>query len=523
MGAGVSATHTLLALLRDLAAAPARPARPVRILVVDRDPQFFSGVPYGHRSGRASLTLSTLAGFLPDDERARFTAWLDAERDRLLAAADAGWAERHRGDAEAGRWDGLFVPRRWYGEYLTAQATAAIAEARSAGIAEVALLTAEIDSIERSDRGFAVNAGDTRIETAAVLLATGSPPTRRLPTDGSGTAAGLVHDLYDPGLDETLARLREQLGAAAPEDRRVLIAGGNASALEFVLASRGILDELGARLTVLSPGGRPRNWRRKTPGEVAELPALAALTARAADGENLTAAELFEAVAADLRDSVRAGTDVAAVQAMVPAIPSFLPRLSDRERSALATRHGMAITTLLRQDCGDAVAVLEALVERGAVDFQAGRYVGCRPVGRAFEVTIADGRGEQRALPVRYAAVVGAVGFEGVSHTGAPLLRQLLDAGIVEASGSDAGLRVDEQFQAAPGLYVMGPLLAGNAHPRLLVWHAESVRRIMSLAPEAAKSIAREMILVVENDLAGAPSPDGGAVALGGAHDATVR
>ena len=522
VGAGVSATHTLLALLRELATATP-PARPVRILVVDRDPQFFSGVPYGNRSGRASLTLSTLGGFLPDDERTGFTAWLDAECGRLLGAADAGWVERHRGDAEAGRWDGLFIPRRWYGEYLAARTTAAIAKARSTGVAEVALRTAEVASIERSDAGFVVAAGDTRIDTAAVLLATGSPPTRRLPTDGVDDADGLVHDLYDPGLDATLARLHEHLAAAPADDRRVLVVGGNASALEFVLASRGLLDELGARLTVLSPGGRPRNWRRSTPGETAELPALAALKASADDGENLTAAKLYEAVATDLHGAVRAGTDVAAVRAMVPAIPFFLPRLSDRERAALATRYGMAITNLLRQDCGDAVASLEASVERGTVDFLAGRFARCRSVGPSFEVTVADGRGDERPLPDRYDAVVGTVGFEGVSGTRAPLVRQLLDAGIVEASGSDAGLRVDEGYRAAPGVYVMGPLLAGNAHPHLLVWHAESVRRIMSLAPEAAASIARELILVVESDLAEGSIANGRAADVEGAHDATVR
>lgn len=499
VGAGASGTHTLLALLERLScAAPDGPA-PTRIVVIDRDPQFFAGVAWGNRSGPSSLTLSTVQRFLPDQERARFIAWLDSRSARARdTAVDPEWIDRHRADVTAGRWDHLFVPRRWYGEYLAHRARTAIADARAAGVAEVELRTADVTAVDRSEDRHLVTAvegggGVVTVDAAAVVLALGSPPTRRLPgTDASSD--GPIHDIYDPGLPDTLARLHRDLAALPAGDRRVLVVGGNASALEFLLASRGVIGELGAPVTVLSPSGRPRHWRGKRDDEEADLPAITALRARAVDGDRVTAAELHDAVAADLRDAVAAGTDVAAVAEIADSVPLLLATLADEDRAALAAGYGLSLTRMLRHDCGDGVDLLASAVEAGTVDFHAGRYLRCRRDGAHFRVTIADDEGTEHVLDGAFGAIVGAIGFEGVSATTAPLLRRMLRAGLVEASSSDAGLRVDSRFQAAPRLFVVGPLLAGNAHPNMLIWHAESVRRIMAIAREAAPHIARELV-----------------------------
>lgn len=497
VGAGASGTHTLLALLKDLSCAPRR-EQPVRIIVIDRDPQFFSGVAYGNRSGRASLTLSTLNRFLPEGERAHFVAWLTS-RGTLTHddAIDQVWVHRHLADITAGRWDALFIPRRLYGDFLADCAGAAMHDARAEGVAEVELENAEVTSIQPTDDRYLVTALDhdgqvAQIDAAAVVLAIGSPPTRRLQIDGAAPE-GLIQDVYDPGLDTTLTQLRRRLHDLPMASRRVLVVGGNAAALEVVLASSGILQELRAVITVLSPAGRPHHWRRAGEHEAAELTAIASLRKTVDVGERITAAQLHEAVASDLKAAIVSGTGAAAIHEMVESIPFFLESFRDEDRAALAGRYGLLITRLLRQDCGDAVDVLESCIERGAVVFQTGRYLRCRPEGNHFRVTAMDEFGRDRVLEVSYGAIIGATGFESVSATSAPLIRQMLEAGIVAPSTSDAGLRVDSRFRAAPRLYVMGPLLAGNAHPSMLIWQAESVRRIMEIAPRAASCIAREL------------------------------
>ena len=246
-----------------------------------------------------------------------------------------------------------------------------------------------------------------------------------------GVVDGLVDDIYDPSLDATLRQLRRRLVDLPVDGREVLVVGGNAAALEFISASREVRRDLRARLTVLSPTGRPRHWRRRKDAEVAELVAIAALRTQAAGGETVTAKHLYEAVAADLEAAVDAGTDVAAVQEIVTSIPFFLPLFDAKDRAALAGRYGIPISNLLRQDCGDGIAIIEAAIDTGAVVFRAGRYRHCRPEGRYFRVTATDEDGRQDVHDTRYGAIVGAIGFEGVSTTRAPVIQNLLRTGTV--------------------------------------------------------------------------------------------
>lgn len=506
VGAGTSGAHTLLALLAELAAPQRQRGRPVRIVVFDRDRRFFTGIAYGDRSGRASLTLSTLRRFLPDDERARFIAWLVAGRhDVVPAIADPAWLYRHRAAIATNGWDDLFVPRRLYGRYLQEQVDRAIRDARAAGVAECELVTGDVTSIERTGDRHVVGARDAGgrrvgLDAGAVVLTVGSPPARRLPCDDE-TTDGIVHDAYDPGLDATLAAVRRRLLDLPVDTRHVLVVGANATALEFVTASHRIVDELRARVTVLSPSGRPRHWRRRSPDEVATLSATSQLRSAAERGARVTAAQLYQAVHADLRTAVAAGSDLATVPGLADAVPGFLGYLDDADRAAIAERYGLAISRLLRQDCGDAVDVVESDVRSGTLAFETGRYVGSRREESHFRVTATDERGRHAMLDGRFGAIVGAVGFEGVADTRDPLLRQLLRDGLAEASSSNAGLRVDDRFRAAPHLYVVGPLLAGNANRSMLIWHAESVRRIMGVAPAAARFMVREF----EAEILGAP------------------
>jgi len=503
VGAGASGAHSLLAVLKELSSATDARPRPTQIVVIDRDPDFFSGVAYGRRSGRGSLTLSTVERFLPSEEREDFVEWLNQHRDDVLSdpELDEAWIDRHREAIVSGQWAQLFIPRRLYGKYLAECVSAAIWLARFQNVAEFTSINAAVTRLTESDGRYLLDIEDSdgracEIDAAVVVLAIGSPPVRELKADGGAVADGLVHDIYDPGLEQTLARVRARLDDLPRTDRKVLVVGGNAAALEFVLAAHTLIRNLGATITVLSPSGRPRHWHRTKPHEPTHLPALTALKASADAGQQVTAADLYEAVAADLAAALASGADVAAVPAIMDVIPSFLGLLGSQDREALAAEYGMLITNLLREDCGDAVDILDTLIAAGIISFEAGRYRTSRCRASCFEVTVIDRDGLRRKLDSRYGVVIGAVGFEAVSATGAPLLRQLLDDEIVHASSSDRGLRADSRFRAAPRLFVTGPLLAGNANANMLIWHAESVRRILEIARTAAPYIVHDLRIV---------------------------
>jgi uncharacterized NAD(P)/FAD-binding protein YdhS len=470
----------------------------VRIHIIDRHPQFFTGVAYGNRSGPGSLTLFSLNDFLPDDERVRFTEWLtDHHRVTPGTGIDPAWFERHRADIAEGRWDRLFIPRRLYGAYLSERARTAMLAAESDGIAQFTLTTADVTAIDPMKDGYVVSTshrdGPTiAFATTTVALTVGSPPARRLCADDE-SIDGLIHDVYDPGLNATLSRVRRTLAALPIVQRRILVVGGNATALEFVLACQDIVRDLQATITVLTPTGRPRHWRPKKGSDVAELRAIAALKIKVGGGGSVTAQELLDAVSCDLRAAVESGTDGATVPRIAASIPYFAASLNNGERAALAAHYGMQISNLLRQDSRDSVDIVESCVESGAVEFSAGRYRGCKTDGHSLRVSVTDDAGNEYDLDAKYGVVVGAMGFEDVSATRSPLLREMLRSGLVDPSSSNTGLRVDSRFRAAPGLFVVGPLVAGNVGEDMVIWHAESVRRIMAIARAVAPSIAREM------------------------------
>jgi len=472
----------------------------MKIVIIDRDPEFFSGVAYGHRSGPASLTLSSLDRFLPDEERAGFVDWLIQHRDEVMnnPDIDSAWVDRHRDHILAGRWERLFVPRRLYGAHLAEWVDAAISRARSRAVAEFAFVTATVTSLTESGNRYLVSTSDSggrcsEIDAAVVTLTVGSPAVRRLETEGNAPGDGLIHDIYESGLEQTLARLRARLLALPESTRKILVVGGNAAALELVLAADSLIRDVGAVMTVLSPVGRPRHWRRKRRGESAVLPAITTLRAQAADGEPVTAEQLYAAIAADLSGAVASRTDVAAVPDIVEAMPGLLDAVRPEDRATLASRVGMQISNLLREDCGDAIDILNAAIDSGVIEFRAGRYVRSRYQPSYFDVTVAGSDGREQILDSRFGVIIGATGFEKISATRAPLIRQLLRDRVVNASRSDTGIHADHRFLAASRLFVLGPLLAGNTNEGMLIWHAESVRRIIGLARTAAPLIVREL------------------------------
>ena len=107
-----------------------------------------------------------------------------------------------------------------------------------------------------------------------------------------------------------------------------------------------------------------------------------------------------------------------------------------------------------------------------------------RPVARTRDP---DGREVELAADV----VADCRGAGSVGRTALPLLRSLLDpaGALIEASANARGLRVDRELAAAPGIWVMGPLLAGHVGGPDNIWHLESAPRIDPLAARLAATI----------------------------------
>lgn len=491
VGGGLAGTFALLGVLERLAAVPA-PERAWSIVMLDREGDFFAGSPYGGRAGRASLTITALEEFLPAEELGRFVAWLEERRDAILAGSVAGeqidreWRARHEADILAGRWEHIYVPRRLFGAYLGERAREALR--RHEGLAQVTLVHAAVERLVPGGDGVRVHAGGATLLAGRVLLAVGSPPVRRLPRGGGAPAWAFVDSIHAPSLDAMLAEVRRAVSEEYEGIARLLLVGGNAEAIELIYAAHSTFPHewVPGRLTVLSPAGRPRHWRNdEEPGGV-ELPALDALAARS----EIRSQAIHAAVVADLAGARRMGRDLSAVDAIMSRVVPLVDRLDAEETHRFVSREGMAVSDLLRQAGGDAVDALDSRADAGAVRFEASRYAGARwEAGRGWRVQLDGDAGE---LAGHFAVILNATGFESVSGTRDPLLRTLLDEGVVRAAPGDRGLAVAPDFSCADGIHVAGPLLAGNTDPR--VWHLESARRIIGMADRVSAVLAERLL-----------------------------
>jgi uncharacterized NAD(P)/FAD-binding protein YdhS len=498
VGGGVSCVAVLEPLVAGLLAGPARP-RPARVLVLDAAGDFGGGVPYG-RKVPAGCLCNDPAGRQHD---AAFAAWLgerhDAWTDALRGSGDPGarlWLGLNTGALAAARSDpagyaGLFVPRVVYGDFVRERLDRLLGAARATPRAvEVSFGRARVTGVGRVGGGFRLELGGEETATAdAVVLALGSPPPR--PEPGLGAEEGYVPAPSNVALAGLEARLARSLGAGG----EVAILGGNAAALEVLafLAVRPALFSRVSRVTLVTRGGLPD----AVPSGLTGAPALSGLAALEGAAAGPSADALFLAARADAVEARAAGlTALDYAGPLHTRFATLVARLSPGERRRFVEAHGRAFKGLARHTPPEYRRAAESLAARGLLRVARATV---RAVRRAkggtggLQVLARDARDGE--LSFIAAAVLDCRGWGYLDEAADPLLTGLLapGSGLARANGSRVGLAVDEDLQASPGLFVLGPLLAGCCNARHAIWNTENARRIFALGPEIAGPLLRRL------------------------------
>ncbi|MEU2348284.1 FAD/NAD(P)-binding protein [Modestobacter sp. NPDC049651] len=500
VGAGASTSYVLLELLAGLGDRP--PARPLRIAVVERAPDAFSGTPYGSRSARTSLLITPLRDFLPDPERSRFTGWLAANKhwvfDEHRAAAGplaARWWDRHRTQVERDEFDPLYLPRYTFGEYLRQRTRAAIEQAAAAGVATTDVLQDDVRAVDAVRGGYRVRCRERTLTARRVVLAAGSPPVgSRLPAQDELPGAVLVDDPFDD-MTAAVRRIGAALAArTAHGPAHVVLIGGNAGTMDM-LYQLNDLDLPAARtalFTVLSPGGRlpERIDDGHVPAPFAADRLQALTTAAAVD-----AVTVYEAALADIARGRRAGlTTTDTLRPVSAAVGALLPRLAPDQAAEFAARWGTELGRHQRRAGWEYCEVTEQLAIEGRLRLVPAAYVGVRADADGTVHVQCEQAGRAEELTPAADVVVNCGGpARPVPLAAAPLLDQLVTDGVCRPTAAGAGVAVDDALAAAPGLHVMGPLLAGNVVKGSPVWHMEHCGRISTYGTALGADLARSL------------------------------
>ena len=414
------------------------------------------------------------------------------------------WLERHRTEIDRDELGGLFLPRLVFGQFLRERWTDAVETLGSLGVAVSALAAEVVDVVPAgSDRWRVQLAGRDPLDADAVLLAVGNvtAPAPEVVADHPGYLSFEVAR----ELAAAEPRLATRLATLPPGSRRIAVLGSSAAATEFLYAVEGsefagLVDEL----VVLSPSGRIADGlpsAQVTPCVLRHLPAL--LAAVEAEGQTsvpaLTSARLVEAVVADAAEAKRLGYTIVdllpATRATPPPTSANLAHwfgrlfacLPPAEKRAFVSADFKAYRETVRHTSTDYAEAVARLRGRGQLTVLAARVGELRPAPDGGLTVRYEAAGRMRELGA--GIVVDCRGFAGVADGAHPTVQRLLRTGTVRANETGRGLAVDDDLAAAPGLFVLGPLLAGTAHGTDYIWFLENVPRIHQLAERVAAAM----------------------------------
>lgn len=351
-----------------------------------------------------------------------------------------------------------FSERRRFGRYMDEVLESAIASG-------VTPIEATAVSATRKQGGWVVALQDGgRVEAKAVVLAIGNqePAPMRV-------AAGISPERFinNPWGGEARAADERLAGT----DRSVLLLGTGLTAVDHVLA----LDAHGhcGRITMLSRRGQvPRGHvaYEPVPVEADEVPMGNVMT-------------LWRW----LRQRTGQMNWQAAVDALRPHASTIWRSFSPEERRRFM-RHARPYWDVHRHRIATEVAArMKQLIGNGQLEVVAGRVRSMREVEGGIEVEIAR-RGSGEIETRLFDTVVNCTGPLGkMTRTVNPVVRQMLDDGLIAVDELGIGIDVDGNDRAGDGVWAMGPTTKGK------YWEIIAVPDIRFQAERVADDIAMEL------------------------------
>ena len=350
-----------------------------------------------------------------------------------------------------------FAERKFFGRYLRGILDEAVASGRVEIVANSAVQATPGEDgwwIELDDGG--------TVAAQVVVLGNGNQPPEPL-----GIAAGLGgRFINNPWNEEAKAVVLE----AAASDGDMLLVGTGLTMIDAVLSLSAAGHQ--GRIVALSRRGQiPKAHAdfEAAPVEASEVP----------KGDVLAMWRWLR------RRSGEFGWR-AAVDSLRPHSHALWQSLSDQEQRRFL-RHARPWWDVHRHRIAPDVArQVHDLVAQERLEIVAGRIGEIRDVDGGLEVEIRRRRGSAETR--RFAFAINCTGPLGaIERTRDPMLRGLLDDGLVTPDDLGMGLKVDERSRAGERLWALGPLTKGR------YWEIVAVPDIREQAAKVAEDIAEEL------------------------------
>jgi uncharacterized NAD(P)/FAD-binding protein YdhS len=517
IGAGISSAYTLIHYIGGLEqqALSVKPNngqdngqeyRPIRIIVTEKSDEFWTGLPYGSRSGRNALLISPLHEFIPQQlERQNFIDWLTANRDRVFDPIEYNkgelsrkWLAANSADMSEGRWDDLFIPRHTFGLYLKERLDRLLTTATAKGLIEFKLVTADVLDVQNIADLYRVDlAGGDRQSFLArqLVLAIGSPPNVAFAQDRSQASADevcYIDNMYEPSLDFNIDRICQSLQQAdSQSQRQVLMVGSNAGTLDtlYNINNSKTAVSLIDKFVVISPNAA---FPYRISKGIVELNYSPQHLLDLVETRSFTAKQMLGAIEQDVAVAIAQNINISDIHGDISkATMQALNLLNPAEQKQFVIRYSVDIGKLQRRAGGEYLDVVNNLIAQNKLEFLKGKFVQySAPISGKSNCEYRDSENiTQPVLDTPIKIIINCAGFQDVTKSSSSLIQNLIRRQICIPNDSNRGFVTDKDFRANHNCYLMGPLVAGNIDGDFKVWHAESCQRIIGLSEKLAAAL----------------------------------
>ncbi|WP_046869240.1 FAD/NAD(P)-binding protein [Microvirga massiliensis] len=448
IGAGFSGTMTALHLLRRLPDLP--------LLLCERSSVFARGAAYStdHPVHLLNVRSANMSAY--PDQPDHFACWLE---EQIAAGPDE--IARHVQDTVVG----TFVSRCLYGRYLTSLVRESIRE--DDGALRLRLIPDEVVDLEPTCQGYLLTlAGGRKHAVAGAVLAVGNllaDQTRNGPYIDNPWGSALAEGLQ-PG-------------------RPVVIIGTGLTMVDVTMQlwSSGFA---GPVIAISRRGLLPQPHVMSAPWPVPTL-------------DNEQQHSLSRLVRHIRQDVAAARKQGIAWQNVVDSLRPMTSRIWQRLPEVEQTRflrHARPWWDVHRHRTAPPVAQqLRSLIEHNYLSIRAGRITSVETAAGLATVTYRPrGGGEVATLDAQ--RVVNATGAVPAGDVQSPLLRRLLDRGLVRLDRHHLGLDVTDRLETfrasgmvSPRLWALGPVVRG------VFWECTAVPDIRRQAVELADRVAEDL------------------------------
>ncbi|MES1198310.1 MAG: FAD/NAD(P)-binding protein [Chitinophagaceae bacterium] len=510
IGSGISCTAVLLSLLTKIQSDSFQ-AKPVTIAVIEKEKEFWTGLPYGNRSSSNSLTITTLGEFVPTGEKEKFYKWLNENKREWIQhyKKNGGytaekWLENNGEQLEAGNWDDIYVPRHLFGNYLNQKVVKLISDSVRANSVKINLINGEAVDVSEKNEEYRIQINNNKgqseyIVAKKIILSIGSPPVKSINNlSDSDHKYVYINDTYSPSLNENIKSIYSSLSSDIPfDERNILLLGSNASSLELLYlinTNKAIRSRIN-KITVLSYSGKLPN--RITPGNLQSynFEGLAQLKEK----KNFNSAVLIETIEKDLQIAYDNGIRVGDMYYQLSdLVVELLNELNDSQKEIFYCAYGMRFSRLIRRSGAEYSDAASELEKDGKLEFLKGSFINLEKSEvqkDSVRAIYSNSENEICASVFSFPIVVNCGGFEDLNFSSSKLITNIINKGYCSINCTNKGFDVNEDFEASKNFHVMGPLLGGIFNNKARLWHVENAKSIFNLANLLVQVIANFLLV----------------------------